>query len=1158
LIKRLLIALCLLLVLLLLLPMAMLQISPVSRKVGSLLSSQASMKSGLEIQIDEVKLYLPFYFALKGVSIERKEAPLLTTDQINVAWSPLSLLRKKLLFPAVKSSQVRLWSKESEKAPGALLVAWPELPIPLEIRSIEINEIVREDGTRWQLKQGSLKIEPNGGDFSAAAAVRSLDEERLHLSFSIEGSSETEKILLTVEGGKPAGLSPLPEIAIHNLSAWVEGGLADWQRLSVRGQLVGSVGVEPAFSLAYDLIGEESQIEASFQVVSGRAIDLIVGRVANQTGRVTLSGQISKERLSGQFSGEIFELSKLYSLDPVDLVGSLSFQGTVSGSIRQPSLEVHFSSPLVHVEQVPVHSLSGRLQLARGRGLWAGGVSLEGLPSTFPLWLSSDFSQESDGCWSLKTIHLKGEAVELGGHLHLCPQRQFSSGELRGQVRSFIPWSRPASSELAGCAAVEIKLTPFTPEQPQTLSAQVSLCNIQWNNFEASSVKGQLFLQNPLIGLPSGQIRLEGENITRGALNLNRAELAIFPSMGRWKFKGKAIGEPMLDFEGAWVRAPHLTTLAFDRLVGRACGRPIELIEPVTVSWSPHQSLFVSPLHLKTGNGEIEAVAALTKDESEVKLKLSHFPLALLVWLDPRLDLLGEANGQFSFEGDAGSTDGQASLYWEGLQLRGRSLPLTGSLHGLLTDNSLQLELESSSSREACPVNLSLNLPLSLTLSPVSAKVLTDQPLSAAARYKGAIGPWLRTFLFRDALITGQLNVDLGATGSLDQIELVGEAIGQEITYENINTGTRLQRVTALIAGKGDQFILQRLSGCDEQGGSIRGEGWLLVAPEESYPFEISVALDRTHLIQLDEAQAALSGNLIVSGTPTHPRASGDLTVVDAHLEIPKRLPACVPSLPVTYVNVPQVSMAEEEIYEPLQSPLFALDFSLHLPNTLKLSGRGLDSCWKGDLDITGTTEDLEVYGRLDLVQGKFCFSTRSFQLVKGAIGFDGLLEEATSIELVGSLCTEGIEVLASLTGSLSNPCLCLHSVPPLSQREILAYVLFNTPIDELSPFQAVQLAAVVNELCGGALIPNPIETLRRTLCLDHICIVRPDISTDEVGIEAGRHLGSHAYITFYRSIREQYNHMLVELDLREQYQVYAESQDDQGQTFGLRWKKDY
>lgn len=1151
--KRLLIAIPLALLLLLL----AIQLTPLSRKLGALLSHQVSKRSGLEVNVDAVRLYLPFYFALKGVSIAKEEKRILTAEQINIAWSPRALLHKQLLFSSIKSSHVDLWSEEGEGAPAALLVAWPDLSWSLEVKSIDIDAIVRQDGTSWQLQHGSLEIQPDQGDFSASAILSPLDERRARLILSIEGRTATGEINLIAQGSKPAGWGPLPELAVHNLSSRLTGTLSDWQRLSVQGALAGSIGVEPSRSLTYDLIGEESAIQAGLKLIPGRVVEITGAEVNSRAAQIKGSGRVGPNELFGRFSGELFELSSLHSVKSAGLQGGVSFNGTISGSIDRPNLQIHLSSPLVQVEKVPISSLTAQLRLSRFNRLWSGGVAIEGFPSTLPLRLSSNISQEADGCWFLNPIHLNGEAVELAGHLRLCPQPQLSSGELRGRVASLIPWSVPVRSELSGCGALEIKLSPHTPENPQTLTTQLNLCNVQWNAFEASSLIAQLSLCNPFVGLPSGQIRLEGQNISYQTLCFNRAELSILPSMGRWKFTGKAIGEPTLDFSGSWIRAPHLTTLAFDHLQGRANGQSIALIQPVTVSWSPHQSLFVSSLHLQAGSGEIEAEAALTRDKSEAKVKLSHFPLPLLIWFDSRLDLLGEANGQFTFEGDSSSTDGQASLYWEGLQLRGRSLPLNGSLHGLLTDNSLQLEIESLSHREASPVHLSLNLPLSLTLAPISAHIAPDQPLSGAVRYKGAIGPWIRTFLFRDALVTGQLNVDLGATGTLNQIELVGEAVGSEITYENINTGTRLQRVTALIVGEGDRLVLQQLCGADDRGGSIQGEGWLMVTPSENYPFEISVALDHTHVIQLDEAQAALSGNLVISGTPASPVASGDLTVVDAHLGIPNRLPACVPTLPVTYVNLPQLQDLEEKS-QPLRAPLFALDFALHIPNTLGLSGRGLKSSWKGDLDITGTTEDLQVYGQLDLVWGCFNFSTRSFQLVKGAIGFDGPLSGATSIELVGSLCAEGVEVLASLRGSLSNPCLCLTSVPPLSQREILALVLFNTPIDELNPFQAFQLAAVVNELAGGAMIPNPIETLRRTLCLDHICVVRPDISTDEVGIEAGRHLGPHSYITFYRSIREHYDHMLIELDLSDQFQVYAESQDAEGQTFGIRWKKDY
>lgn len=1150
--KRIAIILIASLLVLLSLPMVLLQIGAVSERVAHYLSSKASQKTGLEISIEKIDLYFPLVFALEEVSLSKEGRPILSSQRVTLAWSPFALLRKELHFPFVKSPQVTLYPSDEEELPS---LAWPCLPIAIQIDSIQIDKVVR-GAADWQLEEGLVAIEAHGGDFSLHASLRSLDERRAHVEIEMRGDAANCEIELVGTGRKPTGWGPAPEINIHRMTVRLSGSLPEWQQMRLKGEVAGTVGLEPTFSLLYDLVGEESEVEADFLLEGREAVRIIAAQAVSRTAYIAGAGRFASGSMGGHFTGKLFELSALNSLDPIDLKGTLDLSGTYSGSLDLPNIHVGISSPIVQVQGLSIYSVHGELQATRPDGLWQGAVAAQGSPSTLPLHLSLQFSEERSGCWLIDKVQLAGEGAQLAGWARLCPQRQLSEGELRGAVTSLAPWSIPAQADLAGYGNLSILLTPQSSEGPQIAKIGLQAREVVVNTFEAGDLDLQLLVFNPLVGIPVGEIRLAGKELSYGSAHFRQAEVTLLPGIGRWRFSGKTIGEPQLDFTGAWIRAPHLTTITLDQLEGSASGQTISLGEPVTLSWSHNGSLFLSPLDLTAGAGTLQASASLTPDASEARVSLDHFPLSLLVWADPRLDFLGEATGQLTFEGDAHSTEGQTALNWEGLQLKGRSHPINGSLHALLSGDTLQLELESTATRSGAPVHLSLNLPLTLVLAPMHATIAPDQPLSGVARYKGEIGPWLRTFLFRDALVTGQLDIDLGAKGTLDAIELVGEAVATQVTYENLNTGTRLCNLAARIVGEGEELQLRELTGVDGQGGSLSATGHLSVLPDQGFPFEIDVELNQTHLVQLDEAQAALSGQLRIHGTPTRPVATGDLTVVEAQLAIPSRLPACVPTLPVTYVNVPQL-LTPEEVVEPLRAALFSLEIALHFPGTLCVDGRGLTSSWEGDLDIGGTTETLRVTGRLDLVRGCFNFSHRSFCLVKGTIGFTGPLS-LTSLELVGTLRSEGIDVIASLVGPLANPKLSLTSIPPLCLREILAYLLFDTPIDELSPFQALTLAAAVNELAGGTMLPNPIETIRRTLRLDHICVVRPDASTDEVGIEAGRHLGCHSYITLYRSVREQYDHMLIEIDLSEQFQVFGESRDTEGETVGIRWKKDY
>ena len=81
---------------------------------------------------------------------------------------------------------------------------------------------------------------------------------------------------------------------------------------------------------------------------------------------------------------------------------------------------------------------------------------------------------------------------------------------------------------------------------------------------------------------------------------------------------------------------------------------------------------------------------------------------------------------------------------------------------------------------------------------------------------------------------------------------------------------------------------------------------------------------------------------------------------------------------------------------------------------------------------------------------------------------------------------------------------------PQLPQDEVLARLIFNRGINELSPFQIAQLAAAAAELAGGGN-KSLLGNLRAATGLDDL-----DVVTDSAGnaaVRAGRYISDNVYL---------------------------------------------
>jgi translocation and assembly module TamB len=86
--------------------------------------------------------------------------------------------------------------------------------------------------------------------------------------------------------------------------------------------------------------------------------------------------------------------------------------------------------------------------------------------------------------------------------------------------------------------------------------------------------------------------------------------------------------------------------------------------------------------------------------------------------------------------------------------------------------------------------------------------------------------------------------------------------------------------------------------------------------------------------------------------------------------------------------------------------------------------------------------------------------------------------------------------------------------VPQLPQDELLSRILFGTSITNLSPPEAIQLAAAVASLQAGEGGLDPINAVRRAVGLDRLRIVPADVATGQgTAISAGKYIGRKLYV---------------------------------------------
>ena len=221
----------------------------------------------------------------------------------------------------------------------------------------------------------------------------------------------------------------------------------------------------------------------------------------------------------------------------------------------------------------------------------------------------------------------------------------------------------------------------------------------------------------------------------------------------------------------------------------------------------------------------------------------------------------------------------------------------------------------------------------------------------------------------------------------------------------------------------------------------------------------------------------------------------------------------------------------------------------------MQVTGKGLNSEWKGTLLLNGTNMNVLPNGTFQLVKGDYAFFGKIFKLNEGQIIFNDKPSPSATINLSGILSLADTVITAQLRGPLSSPTLTFQSNPQLSTSAILARILFNKDISDISQPEAIQLATTLISLSGGAG-PSVLEAIRKNIGVDRLAIASQTANPDEIAVQIGKYLTKGVLITLSQSATS--SQVIVEVEFSHGFVFQAETQKEQEGKFSLKWTHSY
>ncbi len=609
--------------------------------------------------------------------------------------------------------------------------------------------------------------------------------------------------------------------------------------------------------------------------------------------------------------------------------------------------------------------------------------------------------------------------------------------------------------------------------------------------------------------------------------------------------------------DGRFRAAPDTIVLSIDECQGTYYHYPFSLCEPVMI-----RNAECSPLFLQFAGGTIYSTLDLHKNHVHTTTRARDLPSELFETLMPPLPFDSTVSIDAFLFGSPDSLKGQIQVDLDRLKIHDESFakfpPLNASCRATIKDDTLEC-VGTIIGASPQPLSFTGSLPFHCQLLPPKIEINPHQPMQAQLTASLEITSLLQLIYTETTHITGKTAISLEVNGTLASPQLSGQMTLENGTFESFRFGTVFENINAKIVGRGSEAILTHFSATSAGNTALTAKGKITLDPRQNFPFDLSLTTRRAPLLNLDTASVLASGPIQIKGNSKNADLTGQLLIDKADFTLPKQLSPSIKHIDVSYINQPDNEESPTLYQQKVDTWPMTLNVDLRAPKGLTVSGRDLNSEWKGNASIKGTTSAPQIFGQIEAISGEQLLNGKMFQLAQGNITFNGDYSEKATLYVVVEHELEECNAEIVLKGAVNNPSISFRSNPPMSQQEILSLILFNKPLPEIDALQGSQLSQSFSALSAEDDSANFLGKLRNSVKIDSFGVnVSDDDDQKDISITVGKYVTPRLFVSVNKSMTSEATSVAVAANLIKSLKLQAEVDEGANSQLMLKWKYDY
>ncbi len=1036
---------------------------------------------------------------------------------------------------------------------------------------------------RWPLAEGDARVLIEGADISltgeasaaaleahatvASAALPAGRIENIRLTATSDAfnvASQSGRIEATLETGLTAFANPDIDRAVKGPAKLVATldvspqeiafDPATLESASIGGTLSGRYGLEsreadvnfrlfalpavlpPALSGKFDTtIAMEGRVQ-----LAGDG-GLQVSGLQVKSGTLETAGTVSlgKGNLDAALTGKVLNLGKLLA----DAAGEAEFDLSASGPVEGLDVSAKVTSSGATLSG---RTLSDLVVSLKGKAVAdspSGELTATGALDGQAINVRSSITSEG-GRISVPVLEAEIGPNTLKGSLALAPNFM-PDGTIRFNFPDLGLLAAMAGQQAAGDLSGQLEIATTGGKTSATVQASGS--TIRRDTVSITKPAVDLSIADLATAAITGTVRAERVAAGENRVDALKLDFSREGQATSFDLTGRLDGAPLVT-KGKVLQRDGGLDVALQTVEAAPRRIALKLAKPTTIGVADGVAT-LDGLTIQTGRGSV-AISGKAGEALDLSLRLNAVPAALVNNFAAGLDADGTIGGTVTVKGKAAAPVVNYALDWNGAvtsQTRGAGLgALDINAKGEFANNQVRLDTVLSgagglSFRGGGTVGIGGATPLGLKFNgKVPFGVLQGQ-LSA-----------------QGFVLTGNADVDVSIGGTAAAPSVTGSITAGGARLVDVRRNLAVENLTIRVTMSGKQAVIETVSGKLASGGQLSASGTVGIDPASGFPVDVAVKLGDITYIDGTLVTANVTGDMTLKGPVAGLALAGKVVINKANITIPQKLPASLSEIDIKHRNAPDdvkrmTADVQREQGGSGASRGIALDLTIESPGQLFVRGRGINAEMGGSLKITGTSSSPVVSGGFELERGRMEILTRRLDFTSAHIGFAGGL--VPTVNLVAGSSAGTTEITVTVAGVASNPTVTFASSPSLPQDEILAQLIFNRSMSNLSAVQIAQLASAASQLAGGSST-GLLDSLRSKLGVDDL-----DITTDAEGraaVSAGKYLNERTYIELKQDPETNGAKAVINLDVGRGLKLRGEAGSGGSAGAGIFYEKEY